>query len=571
MNQRFIFKLNRHQKLIWDIIILGIIGALSAQAFSFLLELSNRLFLIGLAGYIPPGMPGEGRVLKEHVGTFGLWLIPVVTTLGGVISGVLVYSLAPEAEGHGTDSVVKAFHRTGGFLRARVAPLKAIASAITIGSGGSAGSEGPTALISSAIGSFYGNLTKRSEEDRRLLLLVGMAAGLSAMFRSPIGAAIFAIEVLYSHIDLEARALLFTLLGSVVAYVINGFFVQWEPLFFIPSDLVVARPIDYLKYAFLGSAAGIVGGFLPAVFYHMRDAFRSLPVRMHLKPAIGALCLGFLAIALPEVLGGGYIWIQEAIDGRFALSMLLVLVFAKTLALGLTVSSGGSGGVFAPSLYIGAMLGAFIGQIFHEAPAPYAVVGMAAVFGAAAHVPVAALLMVTEMTGSYHLLAPAALSVVISYLIHSGLTAPMKYKTLYEAQVPRMLDSPAHQGEILRVAMDFLKKKEPSLHAGAIHQDLLHQLASQIPIDLPISGRQLIIGTLKSESPCIGTFLKDRCLPEDADLDIIAILRNGDIVIPQLDTILQRGDHLLMVVSPESWDRLEVHFSPLSKDRDGNH
>jgi len=173
-----------------------------------MLRVCQGFFLTGLAGYQPPGLPGQPGPAQQVIGVHGLWLVPVATTLGGLISGVIVYSLAPEAEGHGTDTVVKAFHRTAGFIRARVSPLKMVASAITIGSGGAAGREGPIALISAGIGSIYATFSRRSEEERRLLVLIGMAAGLSAIFRSPIGTAIFAVEVLSSDMESEVSALL---------------------------------------------------------------------------------------------------------------------------------------------------------------------------------------------------------------------------------------------------------------------------------------------------------------------------------------------------------------------------
>ena len=205
--------------------------------------------MVKLAGYVPPGLPEEGGVLIQSIGTHGLWLIPVATTLGGLLSGILVYSLAPEAEGHGTDTAVKAYHREGGFIRARVPFLKMLASAITIGSGGSAGREGPTALISGGIGSLYGTLTKRTEDDRRVLLLIGMASGLSAIFRSPIGTAFFAVEVLYSSMEFDAWVLLYTMLGSIVAYTINGLFVGWQPLFSVPASIPQPDFLGYLWYA----------------------------------------------------------------------------------------------------------------------------------------------------------------------------------------------------------------------------------------------------------------------------------------------------------------------------------
>lgn len=223
------------RRLLFDTILLGIAGALSAQLFGWLLHLADSMLLGGIAGVHLPGVPSDGGVNQLVTGPHGLWLVPLVTTLGGLISGVLVFSLAPEAEGHGTDTAVDAFHRKAGEIRARVPPLKLIASAITIGSGGSAGREGPTALVSAGFGSLYAKAGKRTDRERRLLMLVGMAAGLSAMFRSPIGTGLFAIEVLYSEMEFEAAGLVYTMLGAVVAYAVNGFFSGWKPLFLVPA------------------------------------------------------------------------------------------------------------------------------------------------------------------------------------------------------------------------------------------------------------------------------------------------------------------------------------------------
>jgi CIC family chloride channel protein len=271
-----------------------------------------------------------------------------------------------------------------------------------------------------------------------------MAAGLSAIFRSPIGAAVFAVEVLYGDMEFEASALLYTLLGSIVAYALTGAFVGWKPLFLVPPAAVVTSANDYFGYAGLGVIAGLAGTVLPSIFYKGRDRFSALRIPAYLKPALGALGVGLLALAFPQVLGGGYGWIQEAIDGHLAVGLLLSLVAAKTLAFVLTVSSGGSGGVFAPSLYIGAMLGAVLAAVFHQPYATFTIVGMAAVFGAAARVPLATLLMVTEMTGGYQLLVPAALAVSVAFIVQRALSGKFPYASLYEAQVPLREDSPAH-------------------------------------------------------------------------------------------------------------------------------
>jgi len=543
---------------------LGVVGALSAQAFMFLLGNFRKIVLVHFAGYHAPGLPHEGHVLKQIIGIHSIWLIPIVTTVGGLLSGILVYSLAPEAEGHGTDTVIKAFHRTGGFIRARVAPIKMIASVLTIGSGGSAGREGPTALISSGFASIYATLAKRSESERRLLLLVGMAAGLSAIFRSPIGTAIFAIEVLYGDMEFEAGALFYVMLGSVVAYVINGLFVGWEPLFLVPADLGIRGASAYIWFVILGVLSGLIAILLPVVFYRTRDTFHKLRIPPHFKPAIGGLGVGLIAIFLPQVLGGGYGWIQEAIDGSLGIELLILLAFAKIIALSLTVSSGGSGGVFAPSLYVGAMLGGALAQVFDQPPAAFAIIGMAAVFAGAARVPVAAMLMVTEMTGGYHLLAPAALAVMISYLVQRTISGGFQYKSLYEAQVDSRAQSPAHYVEHVQAAMSLLNERKIALPSDINHLDLYSILASGIPLDLP-DGKQLNIGVLKKESPWVGKPFNPSYLDKyKNEIEIIAVLRKGHVIFPTTDSILTAGEQMLIVSSPQTWEWLKEHIVPFS-------
>jgi CIC family chloride channel protein len=236
--------------------------------------------------------------------------------------------------------------------------------------------------------------------------------------------------------EFEVGALLYTILASVVAYTINGVFEGWGPLFQVPASLDISSAADYLEYALLGIAGGIIAALLPVVFYRTRDLFQVLPVPPHIKPAIGGLLVGLMALALPEVLGGGYGWMQLAMNGKLALGLLVVLLFAKIVAMSLTVGSGGSGGVFAPSLFVGAMLGGILADVFNQSPAAFVLVGMAAVFSGAGRVPIATLFMVTEMTGGYTLLPPAALVVTLSYLVQVTLSQRSRYRSLYEAQVP---------------------------------------------------------------------------------------------------------------------------------------
>ena len=547
-------------RLLLDSIVLGIIGGLSAQLFVWMLRLSAKFFLIWMAGYVPPGLPEEGGVLREAIGPHGLWLLPVATTVGGLLSGALVYGLAPEAEGHGTDTVVKALHWTWGSIRARVAPVKMLASAITIGSGGAAGREGPTALIAAGFGSVYAKLLHRPDQERRLLVLMGMAAGLSAIFRSPIGTAIFAVEVLYGGMDFEAEALLYCMLAAIVAYAVNGRFVGWHPLFQIPSHLYGTGLADYGWYISLGVASGILGTILPEMFYRMRDAFAALRVPAWIKPGIGGLLLGLLALQLPQILGGGYGWIQEAIDGRLALHLLIILAIAKMVALSLTISSGGSGGVFAPTLFVGAMLGGVFSELSHHPPAGLVLVGMAAVFAGAARVPIATLLMVAEMTGGYQLLVPAGLAVMLSFIIQMKLSSYCKYESLYEAQVAGHRHSPAHHAEHVQIALQLLEQGKIALPSEVSHLHLTALLRSGIGLDLP-DGSQMLIGALRPESPWAGKALQARKLIGPiANSKIVAILRGKSVLLARPDTILQPGDRLLLVASQDAKPALSQHL-----------
>jgi chloride channel protein, CIC family len=540
--------------------VLGVIGALSAQLFLLLVRIFDNLFMETLAGYKAPGIPSEGGTLTQVIGSHGLWLLPVATTLGGLISGFLVYTFAPEAEGHGTDAAIKAYHRAGGFIRPRVPPLKMLTSAITIGSGGSAGREGPAAQFSAGIGSLFASLTRRTPAERRLLMLVGMASGLSAIFRSPIGTAFMASEVLYGGMEFEAGALLYTLLGSVIAYTVNGLFVGFGPLFQVPADAAVTSLTGYLWYIPLGLVSGVVATLIPVVFYGVRDVFKAIHIPPHFKPAIGGLLVGLIGLVLPQAIGGGYGWMQEAINGQLTSGLLLALVFVKILTLSLTISSGGSGGVFGPSLFVGVMLGSLLGGVFHQPVAAFAVVGMAAVFGGTARVPIATMLMVTEMTGGYHLLPAAALAVLLSYLVQSALSRPFKYRSLYEAQVFSRADSPVHYDEVINAALEILNQRKLVRSADHAHLDLEALILSGIPVDLG-ADRQLMLRVVKAGGKLDGA-------PFRSGLDVLgmeggelcAIIRSRSLILQGPIARVQAGDRVLAIVPQNPRDEFRLAY-----------
>jgi CIC family chloride channel protein len=243
---------------------------------------------------------------------------------------------------------------------------------------------------------------------------------------------------------------------------------------------------------------------------------------------------------------------------------LLMLMFAKILALSLTVSSGGSGGVFAPGLFVGAMLGGCLAQVVHQPAAAFVVVGMATVFAGAARVPMATLVMVTEMTGGYHLLVPAALAVLLSYLVQEALASLAPYQTLYEAQVPRRADSPSHWVEHVQTALRLLNTSPSTGTEMTGHVSLQALLGSGITIDLP-DGKEVAMGTLQPQSPCIGTPLGADCLGMHADAArVVALVRQGHVLFPDPETRLQAGDQVVVIASPQAWEQLAQHLAPFS-------
>ena len=411
-------------------------------------------FLLGdMAGFHPPLPGGESSGHESSVNGMN-YLLLIIPTIGGLISGIIVYSLAPEAEGHGTDAVINAFHRLRGRIRKRVPIVKTLASMITIGSGGSAGREGPVAQIGAGFGSFLGDVFRVGEADRRILLICGVAAGIGSIFKAPLGGALFAIAVLYKH-DYEVDAIIPSVISSIIAYSIFCSIVGWAPVFTTPG-YDFTHPVELLCYGVIGIVCGLIGIIYVKVFYGLRDkVFRKIKVPRYFIPAIGGFMLGLLALFFPEILGTGYGWIQEAINGNLGLTLMIILIFAKILATSFTVSSGGSGGVFAPSLVIGAMIGGSIGNISHSLfpgvitqPSACVLVGMASFFAGVANVPIVTLIMVCEMTNSYSLLVPLMLAEAISYVITSRWG-------IYENQVPTRADSPAHRHEL---SIDILEK-----------------------------------------------------------------------------------------------------------------
>jgi CIC family chloride channel protein len=384
-------------------------------------------------------LSGFGAVLLYYLIQFGTWLffgpfadwlaflgparLSLIGGLGGLSTGLLVYFLAQEAKGHGISEVIQSVAREKGIIRPRVVLVKAVTTALTIGSGGSAGREGPIAQIGAGIGSTVGQLLRISERQMIMLVACGAGAGIAATFNAPLGGSVFAMEVILN--DFTASTFGYAVISSVSAALIARALLGNSPAFLItPYDFV--HPLELLLYAVLGIAAGLVALLFAYTLNWTEDLFDSLNrVPEWVRPATGGILFGAIGIWLPQTLGRGEGVMNQVLQGQSHLALFLALLcFAKLITTSITLGSGGSGGALFPSMFIGACLGGSLGSVFHSAfPAlaagsgAYAIVGMGALFAGANQAPVTAILMLFEMTQDYRIILPIMLCCGISTLL----------------------------------------------------------------------------------------------------------------------------------------------------------
>jgi H+/Cl- antiporter ClcA/CBS domain-containing protein len=428
---------------------IGLIAGCGAVVFYEALTFATHVFLGLLVAYRVPTPIGEGYSVGSA--TYGrAWALPLVVGLGGLLSGLLVFRFAPEAEGHGTDAAIDAVHHNPRGIRVRAVLVKIVASALTIGSGGSGGREGPTAQISAGFGSLLARVLNLSPADGRIAVSVGIGSGIGAIFGAPLGGAVLAAEIIYRD-DFEVEALLPAIIASTFAYAVFGVVEGFNPLFGYVDRYRFSDPMQLGWFAVIGVIGGIVGLLYARGFYGMVDLFKRLPVARALRPAIAGLMVGLMALVMPQVLGTGYGWVQQGLGRATLLAIplwiVLALPLARILATALSIGSGGSGGIFGPGMVIGAFVGAAVWRIAepiapgvpHD-PAAFVVVGMMACFGGISRAPLAVMLMVAEMTGSLEIAAPAMLAVGLSTLI-----VRRSDDTIYRSQVRARNDSPGHR------------------------------------------------------------------------------------------------------------------------------
>ena len=461
--------------------LLGIVAGLSAIGLFLSVEFFTGLFLQVGTGYSPP-LPGG---FQDSYQSYTLiierpWLLPLICGLGGLLVGLITTRFSPESEGHGTDAVIDAYHYKSGNIRARVPLVKAVASSITIGSGGSGGTEGPAGQIAAGLGSVIGKLFKLNEDERRIAVAAGLGAGIGSIFKVPLGGAVFSAEVFYRR-DFEVRALIPGLVASVTGYTVFGFVFGWDPLFSIPLDLVkYTNPASLILYATVGLVSAAASVVYVKTFYAISDYFGKIRIPKYVKPAIGGVLVGMIGIVFPQVLGTSYGWLQLAIDKDYALMPIYILgavIVFKILATSLTIGTGGSAGVFGPSMVIGGLVGAFIGTGFHLLGlftwidvSSVIIVAMVSFFGATAKTPISSIIMGSELTGGYALLAPMMLATFIAYIM-SG-----QHNSIFRNQVLNRSDSPAHRMEYQRPILS-------DLHVKDAIRDANNRLSKDLSID----------------------------------------------------------------------------------------
>jgi CIC family chloride channel protein len=406
-------KYTEHSYMVLVAILIGLFGGLGAVGFRKCIQLFQAIAW------------QTENVTLDYLCELPIWWKIASPAVGGLIVGLIVVRYAAETKGHGVPEVMEAVALRGGRIRPRVVLAKLVASGVCIASGGSVGREGPIVQIGSAIGSSLGQWLHVGERRLRTLVGCGAAAGIAATFNAPVAGALFAVEIILADFGVTQFSPI--VISSVTATVVSRHFLGDFPAFEVPAYRLV-NANELFAYALLGIIAGLVALVFVRSLYGAEDLFDKLNLPEFSKPAIGGVLIGVIAIRFPEIFGVGYEAINEALTGDLGWKLLIALVVVKILAVSLTIGSGGSGGIFAPSLFIGAMVGGGVGSIVHSlwpetsaSPGAYALVGMAAVVAAGTHAPITAIVMIFELTGDYKIILPVMISSIIATLLATRL------------------------------------------------------------------------------------------------------------------------------------------------------
>jgi CIC family chloride channel protein len=405
-------------------ILIGLLGGFGAVGIQYLIKLIQKIFW------------GNWEFSLDYVISLPVYMKILVPTTGGLLVGIIVYFFASEAKGHGVPEVMASIALRSGIIRPRVVLGKLLASALCIGTGGSVGREGPVIQIGSAIGSSVGQFTRVNSNRMKIFVACGAAAGIAAAFNAPVAGALFSVEVILGDFGVAQFSPI--VIAAVVATVVSRTFLGDFPAFVVPKYELVS-PNELFFYAILGLIAGFIALLYIKVLYKFEDFFEDLKIPGVLKTVIGGLLIGIMGIFIPNIYGVGYNSMDMALHGQMIWTTMLMLVFVKILATSITLGSGGSGGIFAPSLFIGTMTGGFFGALIHQyipntaSSGAYALVGMGALVAGATHAPITAILIIFEMTNDYKIILPLMISCVIATL----LTTKIQRESIYTLKLIR--------------------------------------------------------------------------------------------------------------------------------------
>ncbi len=547
----------------------GIVAGLAAVIFKSMVEVAEEHIF---AVYTGPGMLGQDRSVPFRLDwPSGMgWVLLVLPAVGGLVVGLFCARWAPEAMGGGSAQSIEAYHQNEGAVRRRVPFIKAIATSITLGSGGSGGIEGPIAQICGGLGSHIARLFDLTVPERRVLLMAGFAAGIGAVFHCPMAAAMFAAEVLYSEMDIEHEVLVPGIIASTIAYAVYGAIRGWEPIFDLPP-VEFDSALKLIPFIILAVVlSGAVIGF--SWFYHFvkRHLGHSAAIPLWLRPAVGGLFVGAIGLFVPAALGHNYGIVQVALDGRAGILLLLVLAAAKAWCTVFTSGSGGAAGLFAPSLVIGGAIGGAVGQLtdllwpsLDVHPAAFVVVGMAGFFAAVEKAPLATVIMVSEVVGNYRLIVPALWVCVLTWLL-------TRRANIYREQVPTRMDAPSRLSDMMgavlhritvKEAMDPLKPIPVTVPPEMPLRDLVRRFAvtaqGVFPIVSPDSGRLLGVVDGHQLRRTVGETGMDKLLIANDFQAPAMTITPADTLYDAISRMTASGFDELVVVAPDDERRLE--------------
>jgi CIC family chloride channel protein len=416
-----------HREPLLMIVMGGVVGALGGYGAIGFRKLITAVSQVGWGTFTHT----KGQALLSMAQATPFWAKIVIPAAGGLIVGIIVYFFSKEAKGHGVPEVMEAVSLKDGMMRTRVVFAKAFATAFCIGSGGSTGREGPIIQIGSAMGSAVGRLMNLSGARLRTLVACGAAAGMAATFNAPMGGILFSLEVILS--EFAASQFIPIVVSSVIATALSRHYLGNFPAFVVPAYELLHYSELFL-YLILGVLAGVVAFLFIRVLYGTEDIFDRWKFPNFLKPAIGGVIIGCIGLLFPQIFGIGYETITKVLHGEMLGTILIGLLLVKILATSVTLGSGGSGGVFAPSLFMGAVLGGFFGQFAQTlfplsiaSPGAYALVGMGAVVAGTTRAPIAAMLIIFEMTGNYLIILPLMFACTIGLVISTLLSRESIY------------------------------------------------------------------------------------------------------------------------------------------------